>query len=59
MNIEEESGTSTSGTHPHRGYYAGDFVAPVPNTLVVTSQPYALVRLSGPSDKRTSGRRWS
>jgi hypothetical protein len=29
--IEEETGTSTSGTHSHRGYYAGDFFARVPD----------------------------
>jgi hypothetical protein len=23
--IEEESGTSTGRSHPHNGYYAGDF----------------------------------
>jgi hypothetical protein len=25
MVIEEESGTYTARTHPHNGYYAGDF----------------------------------
>ena len=26
--IEEESGTTTGRTHPHNGYYAGDFSHP-------------------------------
>ena len=25
MTLEEESGTSRQTTHPHNGYYAGDF----------------------------------
>jgi hypothetical protein len=27
--IEEESGTSTGWSHPHNGYYAGDFSHPL------------------------------
>lgn len=33
LGIEEESGRFTGRTHPHNGYYAGDFSAqPIPAT---------------------------
>jgi hypothetical protein len=43
--IEEETGTSTSGTHAHRGYYAGDFFARVPDGPS-PSQPSAGPRIA-------------
>ena len=39
--IEEESGTSLGWTHPHNGYYAGDF----------TQQREPETTIYGPSDR--------
>jgi hypothetical protein len=52
MVIEEESGTYTARTHPHNGYYAGDFTR-IPTRTV--SQPAALANLRHPSAPIMSG----
>jgi hypothetical protein len=40
--IEEEAGTYTGRTHPHNGYWAGDFFPPTTSsgpTLTATDPP--------------------
>jgi hypothetical protein len=59
--IEEESGIYTGRTHPHNGYYAGDFFtarsATVETAMPASSQPLHLVPgLASPSVTPTAAR---
>lgn len=45
LNVEEEHGIYTGTSHPHNGYYAGDFSA---HRFLTQDQLAALYRSPGP-----------